>query len=145
MSLVQKLLSTLNLHLWEKGKIYLFREIFYDQFESYIKKDPVNGQLSTLGPCWGTWRGFVYWDFWEKKKMHIWVPLSWTQRTLKGKSGGHMELQQGTGLHWAGIRLWGTKGLSITLRWIGTIGARTQCKSVNLNPNFEWISTEKLL
>jgi hypothetical protein len=23
----------------------------------------------------GNWRGFVYWDFWEKKKIHIWVPF----------------------------------------------------------------------
>ena len=33
----------------------------------------VNGQISPQGPSWGTWRGFVYWAFWEKKKMHIWV------------------------------------------------------------------------
>jgi hypothetical protein len=23
----------------------------------------------------GSWMGFVYWDFCEKKKMHIWVPF----------------------------------------------------------------------
>jgi len=32
----------------------------------------------SVGPCWGNWRGFVYWDFCEKEKMHIWVPLPWT-------------------------------------------------------------------
>jgi hypothetical protein len=47
---------------------------------------------------------------------------SWTQRTL----GGHLELQQGTGLHWAGISLWGTKGPFIRPRCIGTDRARTQ-------------------
>jgi len=38
----------------------------------------------------GSLEGFVYWDFWEKKGMYIWVPLPWTQRTLKIKSGGHL-------------------------------------------------------
>ena len=58
--------------------------------------------------------------------MRIWVPFSWTQRTLKVKSGGHLELWQGTGLHWADIRLWGIKGPSIRPRCIGTVRARTQ-------------------
>jgi hypothetical protein len=38
MPLVQKLLSTFNLHLWEKGKISLFREIFYEEIERDVKK-----------------------------------------------------------------------------------------------------------
>jgi hypothetical protein len=45
MSLVQKLLSTFNLHLSKKGKISLVREIFLRNI--IYKKDPVNGQLST--------------------------------------------------------------------------------------------------
>jgi hypothetical protein len=28
------------------GKIPLFREIFYEELERYVKNDPVNGQLS---------------------------------------------------------------------------------------------------
>jgi hypothetical protein len=32
--------------LLEKGKISLFREIYYDKFERYVKKGPVNRQLS---------------------------------------------------------------------------------------------------
>jgi hypothetical protein len=55
-------------------------------------KGPVNGQLSPQGPCWGTWRGSFTSTFLMKKKMHIWVPFSWTQRTLKDKSEGHLEL-----------------------------------------------------
>lgn len=58
--------------------------------------------------------------------MLIWIPFSWTQGTLKVKTGDHLELQQGTGLHWACNRLWGTKGPSIRPRCIRAIGARTQ-------------------
>jgi hypothetical protein len=38
---------------------------------------------------------------------------------------------KGTGLSWAGIRLWATKGPSIRPRCIGTVRARTQCKSIS--------------
>jgi hypothetical protein len=47
--------------------------------------------LST-GALLGNLEGFVYWEK-KQKKMHIWAPLSWTQRTLKFKPGGHLELQ----------------------------------------------------
>jgi hypothetical protein len=32
--------------LERRENYYLFREIFYEQFERYVKKAPVNGQLS---------------------------------------------------------------------------------------------------
>jgi hypothetical protein len=63
----------------------------------------------------------------ERKKIHIWVPFSWTQRTLKVNSGGHLELQQGTGLPWTGIRLWSTRGPFIRPSCIGTVSAQTKC------------------
>jgi len=37
---------------------------------------------------------------------------------------------KGTGPSWADIRLRGTNGPSIRPRCIGTLGARTQCKSI---------------
>jgi hypothetical protein len=57
--------------------------------------------------------------------------LSWTQRALRfwvwGPSG------KGTGLSWVDIRLWGTKGPSMSPGCIGTVRARTQCKSIDLS------------
>ena len=59
--------------------------------------------------------------------------LSWTQRTFKILSlGAIWNFGKGTGLFYADIRLWGTKGPSIRPRCIWTIRARTQCKSINL-------------
>ena len=37
----------------------------------------------------------------------------------------------GTDLSWADIRLWGTQGLSIRHRCIGTVRDQTKCKSMN--------------
>jgi len=62
--------------------------------------------------------------------VHIWVPFSWTQMTLKVKSGVHLELQQGTGLPWTDFRLWGTKGLFIRPRCIGTIRVQVQMLTI---------------
>ena len=62
----------------------------------------------------------------EKKKIHIWVHFSWTQRTLKVKSGSHLEFLQGKWLPGTDNRLWGTKGPFIRPRYIGTIKSRTQ-------------------
>jgi hypothetical protein len=38
---------------------------------------------------------------------------------------------KGTGLHWADIRLWGTRGPSLRPRCIGTIRAPTQCRLID--------------
>jgi hypothetical protein len=53
--------------------IYLGK--FYWEFERYVKKGPVNGQLSAYGPCWGAWRASFTGTFENKKKMHMWVPF----------------------------------------------------------------------
>jgi hypothetical protein len=50
-----------------------------------------NGTSLSEGALLGNLQEFVYLDFWEKKKMHIWVSLPWTQRILKVKPGGHLE------------------------------------------------------
>jgi hypothetical protein len=59
--------------------------------------------------------------------MHICVPFSWTQRTLKVKSGGHLELQQGTGLSSVDIRLCGTKSPFKGLGESGLYGLKPKC------------------
>jgi hypothetical protein len=48
--------------------MFLFREIFMKNLRNIFKKGLVNGQLSSYGPCWGTRRGFVYWEFERKRK-----------------------------------------------------------------------------
>jgi len=50
-----------------REKNYLFRRIFMRNLICK-KKKPVNGQLLHRGPCWGNWRGFVYWDFLRLKE-----------------------------------------------------------------------------
>jgi hypothetical protein len=112
--------------LFERRENFLYLQTFLWGIWEKCKKRPCNQATLSIGACWGTWRGFVYWDVWQKKRMHIWAPLSWTQRTLKVKPGGHLELKQGTRIPWADIRVWGTKGSFIRPRWIGTIRARTQ-------------------
>jgi len=44
------------------------------------------------GPVGEPGEGLFTETFEREKKIHIWVPFSWTQRTLKVKSGGHLEL-----------------------------------------------------
>jgi hypothetical protein len=50
-----------------RKQISLFREIFYEEFE-ICKKRPCKWAALSIGPCWGTWRGFPYWDFKRKRK-----------------------------------------------------------------------------
>jgi hypothetical protein len=54
---------------------------------------------ATLPRFWGTWRDTPFLEPLRKgkislleRKMYICVPYSWTQRILKVKSGGHLEL-----------------------------------------------------
>jgi hypothetical protein len=44
--------------LQEKGEI-LSGDIVYWGMQRYVKEGSGNGQLSPLGPCWGTWRGVL--------------------------------------------------------------------------------------
>ena len=46
--------------VFERKGNFLIWEIFYEEFERYVKKGPVNGQLSVYSPCWGKWRVFIY-------------------------------------------------------------------------------------
>ena len=59
-----------------------------------LKKGLLNGQLSPWGPCWENWRSSFTGTFERKReKENVYFgSFSWTQRTLKIKSGGHLEL-----------------------------------------------------
>ena len=54
-------------------------------------KGLIYGQLYR-GPVGEPGGGSFTGTFERKKGLHIWVPFSWTQRTLKVKCGGHLEL-----------------------------------------------------
>ena len=57
-----------------------------------LKKRPVNGQLSQLGALLGKLEGVHLLRFLTEKENAYLGSVSWTQRTLKVKSGGHLEL-----------------------------------------------------
>jgi len=57
-----------------------------------MQKRPCKRAALSIGALMGNLEGAFYWDFWEKKRMLICVPFPWTQRTLKVKSEGHLEL-----------------------------------------------------
>jgi len=40
-----------------REKNFFIQGNFYEELKRYAKKGPVNG------PCWGTWRGFIFWDW----------------------------------------------------------------------------------
>jgi hypothetical protein len=72
-----------------------------------------------------------YWTWRKFKIKNISVFLSWTQDIKILNQGAIWNCGKGTGLYWADIRLWGTKGASIRPRCIGTISAWTQYTSTN--------------
>jgi len=76
--------------LREKGKISLFRKVFYEEFERYVKKALLMGSSLHRGSV-GEPSGGSYTGTFERKRKCIYGFLSWTQRTLK-LSGGHLEL-----------------------------------------------------
>jgi hypothetical protein len=73
-----------------EGINFFIQGNFYKEFEKYIKKALKAGSSLHTGPVKGNVEGFIYWDFRERKRNHIWAPLLWTQRTLTVKCGGHL-------------------------------------------------------
>jgi len=73
-----------------KGKI-LFREIFYEEFESYEKRPCKRAALFT-GALLGKLEGVHLLGLLKEKENTYLGFFSWTQRTLKVKSGVHLEL-----------------------------------------------------
>ena len=82
----------------------------------------------SIGTPWGDLEGIRLPGLFERKEWYIWVP-SLDPEDIKILSlGAIWNRGKGTGLSWADIRLWGTKGSYIRPRCIGTVRARTQCQ-----------------
>jgi hypothetical protein len=62
------------------------------KFGRYVKKRPFKRAALPIGALLGNLEEVRLLGIFEREKMYIWVPFSWTQRTLKVKTGGHLEL-----------------------------------------------------
>jgi hypothetical protein len=72
-------------------KMYLFREIFYEEFERYVKSPCKRAALS-IGTLLGNLEGVRLLGLLREKENAYLGSFSRTQRTLKAKSVGHLEL-----------------------------------------------------
>jgi len=48
-----------------KEKFLLFRELLWGIWKICKRRLFKRAALSIGAPVWGTWRGFIYWDFWD--------------------------------------------------------------------------------
>jgi hypothetical protein len=80
-----------------KGKDFFFRDFFMRNLRDMYKMPCKRAALS-IGTLLGNVEGVRLLGIKKKKERAYLGPFSWTQRTLKVKSGGHLELWQGTGL-----------------------------------------------
>jgi hypothetical protein len=106
---------------------------------SYIKiysKMPCKQKSLSTGVLLGNLEGICLLGlFWKQRTLYL-SSFFWTQRTLKILSlGAIWNFDKGTGISWADIRLWGTKGLYIRPRCIGTVRARIHHNSINQSIN----------
>ena len=85
------------------------------------QKRPCKRAALSMGALLGHLEGVVYWDFRQRKGMHISVPLPWTQKTLKVTFGSHLELQQGKGSTELITDYGAQRAPYITFRCIGTV------------------------
>jgi hypothetical protein len=96
--------------LWAKMEGLSFSSAFErrDKFcywwEFY--KEFANGTALSLGAL----LGFVFLDFIEQKRMHIWIPFPWTQRTLKLSLGAIWNFSKEQGCNEMVFVYWGTNG-----------------------------------
>jgi len=75
-----------------EGRNFFIQGNFYEEFERHVK-GPCKQAAFSIGALLGNLeRVHLQGHLREKKKMHNWVPFSWTQRTLKVKSVDHLEL-----------------------------------------------------
>jgi hypothetical protein len=70
----------------------LFREIFYEEFERYVKKRSCKRAAVSIGALLGKLEGVHLLGLLREKENAYLGSFSWTQRTLNVKSGGHLEL-----------------------------------------------------
>jgi hypothetical protein len=94
--------------------------------EAYIKKRPRRWASLSIRALLGNLLGGGLFAGTLKEKERAYLGFLFLDpEDIKVKSDGHLELEPGTGLPWAYIRLWGTKGLFIRCRCIGTVRAGT--------------------
>jgi hypothetical protein len=80
----------------------------------------------------------------EIKGKRIWVPFLDPEDIKVSSLGAIWNFSKGTGLSWADIRLWDTKGLSIRPGCIGAVRDRTHCKSINQIRNSKFVISSVL-
>ena len=56
----------------EGWDFFLSEEILLQNSRDISKKALEMGSYLHQAPRWGTWRGFIYWDFWEADKGGLW-------------------------------------------------------------------------
>ena len=107
-----------------------------DMLKRYIKRDvkmPCKWVPFSIGAPLGNLEGIRLPGLFERREYCIWVPFLDPGDFKILSLGAIWNFSRGTGLSWADIRLWGTKGPFIRPRCIGTVRARTQCKSIYLS------------
>jgi hypothetical protein len=113
-----------------------------DMLKRHITRDvimPCMWVSLSIGAPLGNLEGIHLLGLFERKGSYVW-DLFLDPEDIKILSlGAIWNFGKGTGLSWADIRLWGTKGPSIRPRCIGTIRAQTKCKSIYaLQYSYEW-------
>jgi hypothetical protein len=73
-----------------EGKNFLFREMFYEEFERC--KRPCKRAALSIGAVLGNRDGVRLLGLLREKENAYMGSFAWTQRTLKVTSGGHLEL-----------------------------------------------------
>jgi hypothetical protein len=91
------------------------------QHANAISTDTLSSEVT--GPHWGTWRGFIYLDFWETE---INLGSFWIEIILGAESGGNQELLWKTRATTTLHQSKGHKGPVLRPRCNGTERAQTQ-------------------
>jgi hypothetical protein len=82
-----------------KEKPLYVGKFLYEEFERYVKKRPCIRTAVSIGALVGNLERVRLLGLLREKRNAYLGSFSWTQKTLKVQSGGHLELQQGTGFH----------------------------------------------
>jgi hypothetical protein len=75
-----------------RDKCRYLGKFFNEEFEGYIKKRPCKGAAVSIGALLGKLEGVRLLGLLREKDVAYLGYFSCTQRTLKVKSGGHLEL-----------------------------------------------------
>jgi hypothetical protein len=107
----------------EYGGCFFHRAIEIKRYITRYVKMPCKQVSLSIGTPSGNWKGFSCRDVFEKKGKYIWVPFLYPEDIKILSLGTILNFAKGTGLCWANIRLWGSKGQSVKPRCNGTKGS----------------------